>query len=63
MQFCNFNMHLKQIGGNVLFNFPVAKKLGGKLDVVSYHDDVEGEFFLKLTHIYIIYNLYNILLV
>lgn len=23
---------------------PVAKKLGGKLDVVSYHDEVEGEF-------------------
>jgi len=29
---------------------PLAKKLGGKLDVVSYHDEVEGEFRLKLIH-------------
>lgn len=29
---------------------PIVKKLGGKLDVVSYHDEVEGEFRLKLIH-------------
>uniref|UniRef100_A0A4W6CN83 Myomesin 2 n=1 Tax=Lates calcarifer TaxID=8187 RepID=A0A4W6CN83_LATCA len=30
-----------------VFYLPVAKKLGGKLDVVSYHDEVEGGFLIK----------------
>lgn len=27
----------------VCFTFSAAKKLGGKLEVVSYHDEVEGK--------------------
>lgn len=31
-------------------NLCVARKLGGKADFVSYHDEVEGEFLLKQAH-------------
>lgn len=38
-------LNIKQIGDHVVFILLAAKKLGGKLDVVSYHDEVEGEIF------------------
>lgn len=38
---------MKQTDEHV-FYLPVAKKLGGKLDVVSYHDEVEGGFLIKV---------------
>lgn len=39
-----------QVDDSVCFP-PVAKKLGGSLDVVSYHDEVEGSFLAKVKHL------------
>lgn len=34
----------------LIFNLSAAKKLGGKLDVVSYHDEVEGGIFNNIEY-------------
>lgn len=41
------NINLQQTD-DLIFYLPAAKKLGGKLDVVSYHDEVEGRFLIPV---------------
>ena len=41
-------------------SFSVAKKLGGKHHVVSYHDEVEGGLLIKVNIYYIIVKYYKV---